>query len=74
MARPKEPDMPPQRTKKVRLGIYPKVIKSVSKICLRHIVWPARRIIRVNKRRKMMNEKYSEQSEKFGSSDSIVSV
>ena len=59
MARPNEPDMPPKRTKKVRLhvGIYRTQIQpksgdlTVIKSARRPVVWPARRIIRVNKRR-----------------------
>ena len=57
--------MPPKRIKKVRLGIYrtqiqPKlaqdpviffIVVTVIKSVRRPIAWPARRIMRVNKRR-----------------------
>ena len=55
MARPNEPDMPPKRTTKVRLGIYRTQIQpkfgelTVIKSARRPVVLPARRIIRVNK-------------------------
>ena len=50
------PDMPPKRTKKALLGIYrtqifsPKFSVTVIKSARRYTEWPARRIIRVNKR------------------------
>jgi len=45
LARPNEPDMPPKRTKKA-----PKFSVTVIKCARRYTEWPARRIIRVNKR------------------------
>ena len=58
MARPNEPDMPPKASKKVRLSVYctqnPVIflVVTVIKSVRRPVVWLARRIIRVDKRRK----------------------